>query len=261
MVYRKCLALIAASAALIVSDAALAAPPTKEDIQKLQGHLTTAVVSLHAPANDPNGARQQCTEAQNILRRFDQSNFWTAEIEMCFAQVDDFQKRPAACDHYVSAADNYAKARNDPQSRHIESSLLIIGRSHARLKCKGAIAGPQLGATGRDPTAKDINELMGITLRIDVAADLDHNAQNSAQICMDAIAIAGRFNPTNYVTALLEECLAKLEQARKHTAEACGHYAKVTENYSAMTSTQLGYKNAAYGLEQASKARQKLGCK
>ena len=136
-----------------------------------------------------------------------------------------------ACGHYVSAADNYAKARNDPQSRHIESSLLIIGRSHARLKCKGAIAGPQLGATGRDPTGKEITELIGITLRMDVAADMDHNAQNSAQICMDALAIAGRFNPTNYVTALLEECLAKLEQARKHKAEACGHYAKVTENY------------------------------
>ena len=95
MVYRKCLALIAASAALIVGGAALAAPPSKEDIQKLQGHLTTAVVSLHGPVNDPNGARQQCTEAQNILRRVDQSNFWTAEIEMCFAQVDDFQKRPS----------------------------------------------------------------------------------------------------------------------------------------------------------------------
>jgi hypothetical protein len=129
---------MAAGLFALLTAAAVAAPPSDDDVTKVMSQLIAASIDI-GMQKDADAARKACTDAEAITKKFDPDPYWTAQTENCFATVDDFQQNVAnACQHYRVAAESYDKVRSNPKASYrragsTETELKSIGEAYARL--------------------------------------------------------------------------------------------------------------------------------
>jgi len=246
---------------MLLVQSAAAFPPSSEDRRRFVTKILDAGKELTASARpDPAKARQLCNEARDIARRSDPNDYWIALIEDCLGSVDDFEKnKSAACDHYGTAADKYAKVRNDPKARSVEADVTRIHDARVRLGCSAVAVVAPPPKIGGPLSPQDLGEVIARTASAH-AMVLRKQAKAARDLCHEAQQYAGRYDPNAFASGAVEECLAEVELLEKNQPVACTRYGLASTHYATAKPNDPGGRQAPAHVHRLTKLRKKLGC-